>query len=162
MKPCHGASDDRVTPMTLQHDNSASQAVAPNQRQATGLISRTRLYLDRRRMNRDLARWFAAARDFKANGLPAGSPAYQQLYQQSCEGISRLSHTWGISRDKIAVEMPGLYSLQKLAHPEPQVARKMPNPFVMFLALALVLCGLAAALGGATGIFHLVEGTIAR
>jgi hypothetical protein len=38
----------------------------------------------------------------------------------------------------------------------------MPNPFVMFLALALVLCGLAAALGGASGIYHLVEGTIAR
>ena len=138
-------------------------------RRSDTVFGKFRLAMQRRSMNRDLARWFAAAKDFKANGLPAGSDPYQLLYQQSTERIRQLSATWNIAIDKIACEMPGLYTLQKLAHPQPKPTRNpalaahpLRTLLVVMVFLTLVLCLGAAALGGASGIYHLVERSIVR
>ena len=135
------------------------QSAAVNRPQPVpSLISRARQYLDRRRLNHDLAKWLTAATNFKANGLPAGSPAYQQLYDRSCERIQRYAASWATSPDKILIEVPALYSLQKLAHPPVKPAS---HPIALFMAVIAIFFGLAALLGASDGIFHLVERIVA-
>ena len=124
-----------------------------------GLITDVRRYFGRRRLNRDLAKWFTAATNFKANGLPAGSPAYRQLYDQSCQSIQRHATVWGVDPEKITVEIPALYSLQQLAHPAP---KSTPNLAVLIVALTAAFFSAAALLGASSGIFHLIEQTISR
>jgi hypothetical protein len=140
--------------------NGGAAAAQNTPQSSDSLLGRARLALDNRRMKRDLSRWFTAAKDFKANGLPSGSPAYQQLYQQSCDKIISHSEKWGIAPEKITVEMPGLYSLQRLTEVTPPKTRA--NPLVAVIALVLALFGLSAALGGASGVYHLVERLITK
>lgn len=125
-----------------------------------GPIARAKQYVDRRRLNHDLAKWFTAAKNFKNNGLPEGSPEYIKLYQQSCSRIAQHASTWNIPSDSIVVEIPALYTLQKLAHPAPKPAR--PNPVAWGVMLISVLFILAAVFGAAGGVFQLVEKAIAR
>ena len=147
------------TPMIMTISGKQHKAVSNQLQPAPGLISRARQYLDRRRLNHDLAKWLTAATNFKANGLPAGSPAYQQLYDRSCERIQRYAASWETPPDRILVEVPALYSLQKLAHPP---ARPASHPIALFIAVVAIFFGLAALLGASDGIFHLVEKVIAR
>ena len=146
------------TPMIMTIPRKQHEAVSNQPQPGPGLIASTRQYLDRRKLNRDLAKWLTAATNFKANGLPAGSPAYQQLYDRSCERIQTYAASWATSPDTILIEVPALYSLQKLAHPP---VTPTSHPIALLIAVIAVFLGLAALLGASDGVFHLVERIVA-
>ena len=117
--------------------------------------------LGRRTLNRDLAKWLAAAKNFHLNGLPAGGQAYQQLYRQCCDAIKRHCDVWGVSVETIAIEFPALYSLEKLAHPER--VPKTRSPWAPGgVLLAVVVLFIAALLGMATGVYQVMQKVVTR
>jgi hypothetical protein len=131
----------------------------PEAPEGPGLFAQMHQQVDAYRMKRDLSKWFAASTHFKANGLAAGEAPYQQLYEQSCTRIRAHAERWGVPPEKLLIELPALYSLQKLAHP-PVTAKA--HPAAMSAGLVAALFAVTALLGACDGVFHLVAGWIAR
>ena len=149
------------TQALVKVESRSGEVAGPPSFAPRDLFRPARKLLARRRLNRDLAKWLGAAKNFQLNGMPPGGQAYQQLYQQCCDSIKKHGGTWDVPLPTIATEFPALYSLEKLAHPER--APKARSPWVVGgVLLALVTMFLAAMLGMATGVYQVVQKAITR
>jgi hypothetical protein len=82
-----------------------------------------RHYFDRRHLEASLASLVEAARGHEAHGVPAGSPQYLVLYQQSERLITDYCQRWRRTADQLNAELPALGRLRRLAEPPLRQAR---------------------------------------
>ena len=114
-------------------------------------------YVDRRHLEAAVASLVEAARGHEANGLPAGSPVYSVLSSEATKLCDAYCQRWEIDPIHVAVELPALDTLHKLATPTPLPARAST------LLLAIVAVIGASFLAGIAGAvmqigFHLLGG----
>jgi hypothetical protein len=110
--------------------------------------------LSRKRLILKLSAALKIAQDHQANGLPAGSAEYSQIYQQCLNLIDAYVDTWGVDRDELIVQMPALGALERMTHAV-VIHPKAAAPYVLlgFIAL-IVLPVLAGLVTGVYGVVH--------
>jgi hypothetical protein len=114
-------------------------------------------YFARRDLEANLATLLDAARGHEAHNVPAGSPQYLILHQQSERLTTDYCQRWQVTADQLNAELPALGRLRQLAQPP---LRKAP---MIHIALAFLVCMAAAfALGIAAACvrlgYHLIGG----
>jgi hypothetical protein len=114
-------------------------------------------YFDRWHLEANLASLLEAARGHEAHGVPAGSPQYLVLYQQSERLITDYCQRWQIAPDQLNAELPALGRLRQLAEPPLRQTRTVNATLAVIASLVIAFAlGVAAAfvrLG-----YHLVGG----
>ncbi|MGO8717739.1 MAG: hypothetical protein ACLQMO_00805 [Acidobacteriaceae bacterium] len=114
-------------------------------------------YFARRDLEANLATLLDAARGHEAHSVPAGSPQYLVLHNQSERLVTGYCARWQVTPDQLNAELPALGRLRQLAQPP---LRKTP---MINIALAFLACMAAAfALGIAAACvrlgYHLIGG----
>jgi hypothetical protein len=133
-----------ITPQVCEHALVRLQSASKTQLQAV------QHYFARRDLEAHLATLLDAARGHEAHNVPAGSPQYLILHQQSERLTTGYCQRWQVPPDQLNAELPALGRLRQLAQPS---LRKTP---MIHIALAFLACIAAAfALGIAAACIRL-------
>ena len=119
-------------------------------------------YFARRDLEANLATLLDAARGHEAHSVPAGSPQYLVLHQQSERLINAYCQRWQVTPDQLNAELPSLGRLRQLAEPPLRKAPTINITLILLAAMAIAFAlGLAAAflrLGYHLVAYHLIGG----
>ena len=103
-------------------------------------------YFARRDLEANLAALLDAAHGHEAHSVPAGSPQYLVLHQQSERLIAGYCQRWQVTPDQLNAELPALGRLRQLAQPSLRQARTINVTLIVIASLAIAFAlGMAAA-----------------
>jgi hypothetical protein len=103
-------------------------------------------YFARRDLEANLATLLDAARGHETHSVPAGSPQYLVLHQQSERLIAGYCQRWQVTPDQLNAELPALGRLRQLAQPSLRQARTINVTLIVIASLAIAFAlGMAAA-----------------
>jgi hypothetical protein len=121
-----------LTPQACEDALVRLQSAGKNQLQAV------KHYFARRDLEAHLATLLEAARGHESHSVPAGSPQYLVLFQQSERLITAYCERWQKTPAQLNAELPALGRLRQLAQPP---LRKTP---MVHITLAFLACMAAA------------------